>query len=77
MMRFTYTFPVATLAVCAVSLGTGMFEPQDFNVTAALENIGVDVSTLPEHVSGLIKRSLAPCSLAVCLMLPYLDDVVI
>jgi hypothetical protein len=39
-------------------------------VTAALEKIGVDVSTLPEPVpetQGLGNQSFAPCSLAVSL----------
>lgn len=42
-----------------------IFEPQDFNVTAALEKIGVDVSKIPdpESDSKLTTRSLAPqCS---------------
>lgn len=44
------------------------FEPQGFNVTTALQDFGVDISSLPEsHLtsSNLNQRSLsAPCSLA-------------
>ncbi|KAF2704599.1 FAD-binding domain-containing protein [Pleomassaria siparia CBS 279.74] len=68
-MRVAPITPVITLALAAgvITQASGAaFEPQDFNVTAALENIGVDVSALPEpKESDLSKRSLlAPCSLA-------------
>ena len=68
-MRFARIVPVVTLAARVTAQAT--FEPQDFNVTAALEDIGVDVSTLPEpepehETPGRRKRfSGTPCSLAV------------
>jgi hypothetical protein len=67
IMRFAYVVPLATLAPC-VAAQAGVFEPQDFNVTAALEKIGVNVSTLPEpepETSSLGQWWFAPCSLAV------------
>ena len=49
--------------------GVDGFEPLNFNVTAALEDLGVPVETLPEpsfNSSRIAQRSLiAPCSLAV------------
>lgn len=69
-MRFARIVPALTLAARVTAQST--FEPQDFNVTAALENIGVDVATLPEpeeanyETPTRAKRSLEGlCSLAV------------
>jgi hypothetical protein len=58
--------PLAALAA-HVSAQTSTFEPVDFNVTAALEKLGVDVSVLPEpEKSTIAERSLLqPCALAV------------
>jgi hypothetical protein len=58
---------VLPLAAFAVRVTAQAFEPQDFNVTAALENLGVDVSELPD--SSLAARSLQPCALAVSTVL--------
>ena len=65
---------VSWVALAALVIGQAgntilTFEPQDFNVSAALESLGVDVSTLPDPESTsptLNERSLfASCSLAV------------
>lgn len=60
--------PLAAFAACVTAqTGAGAFEPVNFNVTAALEELGVDVAVLPEYKSSTITgRSLfQPCSLAV------------
>jgi len=59
--------PLAALAARVTAQGTAVFEPLDFNVTAALENLGVDVLALPEPENSTIaERSLfQPCALAV------------
>ena len=69
-MRIARVVSLTTLAAVAHSqIGSGTFEPQDFNVTAALEDLGVAVEALPEPgnaTASLAERSLfAPCSLAV------------
>ncbi|KAF2114827.1 FAD binding domain-containing protein [Lophiotrema nucula] len=68
-MRFARVVPVAVAAFAASVAGqaTSPIEPQDFNVTAALENIGVDVEALPDppaETSAVQRRTLTPCSLA-------------
>ncbi|KAF2004707.1 FAD-binding domain-containing protein [Amniculicola lignicola CBS 123094] len=76
-MRVACIVPVAVLAagIKAQATGGAVFEPQGFNVTAALESLGVDVSALPEvepETPGLSGRSsYAPCPLA-CSSLTYL-----
>jgi len=62
-MRCARLASVAALAAgVTAQTSSSTFEPQDFNATAALEQIGVDVSSLPE----LNKRSnTATCTLAV------------
>ena len=69
-MRIARVVSLTTLAAVAHSqIGSGTFEPQDFNVTAALEDLGVAVEALPEPgnaTASLAERSLfAQCSLAV------------
>lgn len=59
-------FAAGTLAQTA----SDSFEAQDFNVTVALENLGVDVGTWPKSPSETTsptgrRSSFAPCSLAV------------
>jgi len=66
-MKVTCLAPVVALAACVGAQASGAaFEPQDFNITAALENLGVDVSTLPEPANALNARvSDSQCSHAV------------
>jgi hypothetical protein len=50
----------------AAQTGSSAFEPQNFNISAALEKLGVEVSTLPEPADTLHPRSSdAQCSDAV------------
>jgi hypothetical protein len=70
---------VLPLAAFAARVTAQVFEPQDFNVTAALVKLGVDVSELPMSPdSSLTARSLQPCALAVspALRLQYNFDAV-
>ena len=69
-MRFARVVPVAVAAFAAgvAAQATSAIEPQDFNVTAALESLGVDVEALPEapaDTPSAQRRALTPCSLAV------------
>lgn len=66
-MKVTCFVPIAALAAGVGAQASGaVFEPQDFNITAALENLGVDVSALPEPANTLNARaSDAQCSHAV------------
>ncbi|KAE8862147.1 hypothetical protein PTNB29_04709 [Pyrenophora teres f. teres] len=68
-MKFAQLAPVAALAVgVTAQTHNDAFELEDFNATAALEKIGVDIAALPE----LNKRNVsAPCSL-VCSALDIL-----
>lgn len=45
---------------------TNIFEAPEFNITEALIDNGIDVSSLPE-LSGLVERTLdlSPCAIAV------------
>jgi hypothetical protein len=56
----------ALVASTFAQTNTGVFEPTDFNITEALIDNGIDVSTIPE-LSGLIERTLNLnfCSIAV------------
>jgi hypothetical protein len=58
-----------SIIAAGVSALVEVIEPQDFDVEAALENIGIDLSTLPQseaESSTLNTRSsTASCSLAV------------
>ncbi|KAJ8119076.1 hypothetical protein OPT61_g74 [Boeremia exigua] len=68
-MRIVRTILLVTLVASVTAQGAGGdFEPQDFNITAALEKLGVPVGTLPKPAleSGAHKhRSLElSCSLA-------------
>jgi len=70
-MRCARLVPLAALAAHSSARAIDAFEPQDFNVAAALEKIGVDVATLPDpspETSGVTLRSFTPCSLAVRLV---------
>jgi hypothetical protein len=72
-----------TNAVSFGAVATGSwassFEPTNFNITEALLNTGIDVSTIP-GLPGLVERSsLSACSIAVCHPQPksklmYADD---
>jgi len=53
---------VVPLGALAAQVTPQVFEPLDFNVAAALENLGVDVSELPE--ASLAARSLQSCAAA-------------
>lgn len=71
-MRVARIGLAAVLAARVTAQGNGtIFEPQNFNVTAALQDIGVNISTLPDsepETYDFSKRSLfAPCLLAVSL----------
>jgi hypothetical protein len=68
--------PLAALAARVIAQ-TSTFEPLDFNVTAALENLGVDVSALPEPDNSTIaERSLfQPCTLAVSRPEAQIDNI--
>jgi hypothetical protein len=60
--------PLACLAAyVAARDGAGAFEPENFNVTKALEGLGVDVEVLPKPERSTIagRSSFRPCSLAV------------
>lgn len=74
-MRIGSLVPLGALVAGATAQSSGeVFEPQDFNVTAALEKLGVDVSGLPEPESGLdLRSSVAQCSHA-CKALTTLFD---
>ncbi|KAF2131847.1 FAD binding domain-containing protein [Dothidotthia symphoricarpi CBS 119687] len=64
-MRVAHIISVPALAASVAAQASGtIFEPQDFNVTAALEDIGVDVSILPEAPALSKKSSFTPCSFA-------------
>jgi hypothetical protein len=45
--------------------GTDAFEPVDFNATAALLDVGVNVSVIPELVGLESRSSLSACKIAV------------
>jgi hypothetical protein len=64
-MRFTHTFSLAALTAGVIA--QAIFEPQDFDPAAALQDLGVNVSVLPEpNNSTLTARSpFSPCALAV------------
>jgi hypothetical protein len=67
-MRLTHLVPLAALATSATAqASSAVFEPHDFDPTAALQDLGVNVSTLPEpNNSTLTARSpFSPCALAV------------
>tara|TARA_R110002003_G_scaffold58_18_gene5248 strand:- start:24579 stop:24788 length:210 start_codon:yes stop_codon:yes gene_type:complete len=53
--------------VARIAAQSSPFEPPDFNVTAALENLRVDVSALPEPGDSTIaeRSGLQACVLAV------------
>ncbi|CAN9164842.1 unnamed protein product [Alternaria alternata] len=63
-MRAACAISIGVLATgVAAQTGGSVFEPQNFNISAALENFGVDVSTLPEPADTLHPRSSgAQCS---------------
>ncbi|XP_014557126.1 hypothetical protein COCVIDRAFT_15519 [Bipolaris victoriae FI3] len=63
-MRVRSLLPLGAFAARATAQDSNtIFEPQDFNVTAALEKLGVDVSEIPESDSILTSRSsAAQCS---------------
>lgn len=68
-MRAARILPVIALAACATAQANSAMEPQNFNVAGALEDLGVDVKSLPQsgsETTDLTKRSSPkPCSLAV------------
>ena len=72
-------FSVAAIAaLTASSVAQDSFETPDFNVTEALVEQGVNISTLPE-LAGLVERSSnLACSIAVsaiyCNLLYLIDD---
>jgi hypothetical protein len=62
-MRVSLLVPSGTLV--AGALAQSMFEPTNFNVTQALLDKGVDVSSIPQ-LKGLVERSSSSeCSIAV------------
>jgi hypothetical protein len=62
---------VPLITALAARVAAQSFEPSEFNVTAALQNLGVDVSELP--TPSLAERSLSlPCALAVSTELLFL-----
>jgi hypothetical protein len=67
-MKITCLVPIGVLAVGVGAQASDVFEPSDFNITAALESLGVDVSALPEPANTINARvSSAKCSHAVSL----------
>lgn len=62
------TFSILALAAGAAVQAQSFSEPADFNVTAALVDLGVDVSALPELDSLSQWSSTAGCSIAVSLL---------
>jgi hypothetical protein len=65
-MRVVRLTSIGALAAGVTAQSGSVFEPQDFNITAALEKLGVVVSILPEPASLLDARSSdAQCSHAV------------
>jgi hypothetical protein len=68
-MRAACAISIGVLATgVAAQIGSSVFEPQNFNISAALKTFGVDVSTLPEPADTLHSRSSdAQCSHAVSL----------
>lgn len=66
-MRAACAISIGVLATdVAAQTGGNVFEPQNFNISAALENLGVDVPTLPKPADTLHPRSSdAQCSHAV------------
>ncbi|KAG9188953.1 hypothetical protein G6011_05821 [Alternaria panax] len=63
-MRITCVALAGAVAVgVTAQAGSGVFEPQDFNITAALESLSIDMSALPEPTDTLNARSsYAQCS---------------
>jgi hypothetical protein len=60
--------PLACLAACITAQnGAAAFESEKFNVTKALEELGVDVKVLPKTEGSTIagRSALKPCALAV------------
>jgi len=49
-----------------------VFEPADFNVTEALIDNGINVSTIPDLAGLEARSSLKGCSIAVGLIYPIL-----
>jgi hypothetical protein len=66
-MRVTCLALIRVLTVGVIAqAGSGAFEPQDFNITAALESLGIDVSALPQPANKFnVRSSDLPCSNAV------------
>ena len=61
------------LCVCALAVAAGastqdVFEPADFNVTEALIDNGINVSTIPDLAGLAAGSSLKGCSIAVSLV---------
>jgi hypothetical protein len=72
-MKLARIIPLAALATGATTQAIGEnFEPDDFNVTAALQSLGVAIETLPQPppvVTRSEKRSsFASCPLAVSIL---------
>lgn len=64
IMRNILSVTLGAFALAAGALAQDLFEAPDFNASAALIANGVNVSDLPK-LSGLVERSLSPCSIAV------------
>lgn len=60
-MRVVHVIPIAAIVARAIAL---VFEPENFNATAALQDLGVNLSSL-SSTNALAQRPVsAPCSLA-------------
>jgi len=71
-MKLFHQLCVCALAVAAGASTQDVFEPADFNVTEALINNGINVSTIPDSAGLAARSSLKGCSIAVSLVYPNL-----
>ena len=71
-MKLFHQLCVCTLAVAAGASTQDLFEPADFNVTEALIDNGINVSTIPELAGLAARSSLRGCSIAVGDIYPIL-----
>ena len=71
-MKVSHQLSVCALAVAAGASTQDVFEPADFNVTEALIDNGINVSTIPDLADLAARSSLKGCSIAVGLVYPVL-----
>ena len=71
-MKLFHQLCVCALAVAAGASTQDVFEPAGFNVTEALIDNGINVSTIPDLAGLAARSSLKGCSIAVGLIHPIL-----